>query len=305
MVHELLTDLAPQQRASFQEDYRELAQLPGANYDVQQFLDRYLELVVRLYAAYAGVVWFRSSSGPKLTVKASLGYDKLGLAAEFEKAHETLLQHALTKTSAFLVQPFAAVKDKPEVANPTDSFILLGPVDSHGDRIAVIELFLGPTPVRGKTAADRNRYILWLDHLVGFFCQGIEQRFLGNLAPLQPALTNLEATRAEIEAFQDAIRVSLEITLNGYAGANFGSLKNNQTFTRYVQQLLDANSLRVECPECRSAAILRCQAAGNAKTGSFLYDHYLEGGRTFHGGPTTFPPVKLIAKPPRRKRGSR
>ena len=43
-----------------------------------------------------------------------------------------------------------------------------------------------------------------MDHLLSFLCQGIEQRFLGNLAPLQPALTNLEATRAEIAAFKKA-----------------------------------------------------------------------------------------------------
>ena len=303
MVEELLIDIAPQQQESFRSDYRELAQLPGANCELQAFLDRYLQLAVRLYAAHAGVLWFRSSGGPQLTAKAALGYDKLGLENEFSQPHEVLLRFALTQNKSFLVKPYARVNNRSAANNPTDSFVLLGPVDSHGDRIAIVELFLGPTPVRGKTAADRNRYVLWLDHLLSYFCDGLEQRFLGNLAPLQPALNNLEATRAEIEAFKEAIRVSLEITLNGYASWNFGSLKNNQTFSRYVHELLDANSLRVECPECKAAAILRCQAAGNSKTGVFLYDHYLDRGRTFHGGPTTFPRVKLVAKPPRRKRG--
>ena len=303
MVDELLTDIAPQQRESFRNDYLELAQLPGADCDLQAFLDRYLELVVRLYAAHAGVLWFRSSSGPRLTVKAALGYDKLGLQDEFVAPHEALLRFTLTRTNSFLVKPYSRVAARVAASNPSDSFVLLGPVDSHGDRIAIVELFLGPTPARGKTAADRNRYVLWLDHLLSFFREGLEQRFLGNLAPLQAALTNLDATRSEIEAFQEAIRISLEITLNGYADSNFGSLKNNQTFSRYVHELLDSNGLRVECPECKSAAILRCQAAGNSKTGAFLYDHYLDKGRTFHGGPTTFPRVKLVAKLPRRNRG--
>ena len=301
MLDELLHDVAPDKRAAFTDDYRALAQLPAADYDLQTFLDKYLQLLVDLYAATAGAIWFRAAHDNKLTAKALLGVEKLGLEGETSEAHGQLLQHALTRSHSLLVKPFAKPKPKAAAANPTDSFVLLGPVISHGDRIAIVEVFLGPTPARAKTAGDRNRYVLWLDHLLAFLCQGIEQRFLGNLAPLQPALTNLEATRTEIAAFKDAIRVSLEITLNNYAGWNFGSLRNNQTFTRSVHEMLESNSLRVECPECGAPAILRCQSAGNAKTGVFLYDHYLSSGRTFHGGPTTFPRIKLVPRPPRRR----
>ena len=301
LLNELLPQVPPDQRAAFSNDYFELTILPQADCDLQSFLDRYLQLVVRLFAGTAGAIWFRSTDGSEITPKSLWAFDRLGLDAASDVAHRELLRHALKRNSAFLVKPFSRPDSRSDVANPTDSFVVLGPVDSHGDRIAVVELFLGPTPVRGQTAGERNRYVLWLDHLVSFLCHGIEQRFLGNLAPLQPALTNLESTRKEIEAFKDAIRISLEVTLEGYAGWNFGSLRNNQTFARSVHELLDANSLRVACPECGSPAILRCQSAGNSKTGVFLYDHYLESGRTFHGGPTTFPRVKLVAKPPRRR----
>ena len=301
ILDELLENVPPESRDAFTRDYRAVSQLPSADCELQSFLDNYLQRIVNLYAARAGAIWFRASQSVELSIKSKIGYSSLGICGEIEVAHEQLLRHGLSKTKSLLVKPFSRPDERASAANPTDSFVLLGPVDSHGDRIAIVELFLGPTPVRGMTAGDRNRYTLWMDHLIGFLCQGIEQRFLGNLAPLQPALTNLEATRSEIEAYKDAIRVSLEITLNSYSGWNFGSLRNNQTFTRQVHELLDANSLRVECPECGAPAILRCQSAGNSKTGVFLYDHYLTSGRTFHGGPTTFPPVKLMAKPPRRR----
>ena len=113
---------------------------------------------------------------------------------------------------------------------------------------------------------------------------------------------NLEATKAEIEAFKEAISRSMEVTLNSYTGMSFGSLRNNQTFTRTVHELLEGYGLRIACPECGAPAILRCQSAGNSKTGVFLYDHYLETGRTFHGGPSTFPRVKIVPKPPRRRK---
>jgi hypothetical protein len=298
---EVLAAVAPEHQESFRNDYRAIRDLATADCDLQAFFDGYLHHLAKLYAAHAGAIWFRAVGEKRLTSRAQLGFDRLELDGELSQHHERLLQYALTQANSLLVKPFAAPTARASASNPTDSFLLLGPVDSQGDRIAVVELFLGPTPARGRTAAVRNRYVLWLDHLLGFLCQGIENRFLGNLAPLQPALVNLAATRAEIEAFKQAILVSLEVTLNSFAGWNFGSLQNNRTFTKEVQVLLDSNGLRVECPECGSPAILRCQSAGNSKTGVFLYDHYLDNGRTFHGGPTTVPRLKLVPRPPRRK----
>jgi predicted RNA-binding Zn-ribbon protein involved in translation (DUF1610 family) len=297
----VLNAVDPQQREAFQQDYQALATLAEADCDLQPFLDDYLQSLLRLYAAQSGAIWFRAVSSDRLTLKTHLGMQRLKLANGLEEQHQDLLRFALSRTNAFLVEPFSAANARATASNPTDSFLLLGPVVSQGDRVAIVELFLGPSPARGKTAAECARYVTWLDHLLSFLCQGIESRFLGNLAPLQPALVNLAATRAEIEAFKNAIQVSLEITLNSFAGSNFGSLQNNKTFTRTVQELLDSNGLRVECPECGSPAILRCQRAGNSRTGVFLYDHYLENGRTFHGGPSTFPRLKLVARPPRRK----
>ncbi len=301
ILNQLLDDIAPAERASFKGTYQRIKELPSAATDLQDFLDEYLHHVVQLYAATAGAIWFRHPNSRQLEIKTQLGMERLGLEGEFEKPHEQLVQHALACPRAQLVRPFSAPGDGANVSNPTDSFLLLGPIEGQGEAIGVVELSLGPTPPRGQTSGDRNRYVLWLDHLVEHLRQGIRLRYLGSSAPLQPAMVNLEAARAEIEAYKDAIRKSLEITLNSYAGWNFGSLQNNQTFAKSMHRLLDDNGLRVVCAECGAPAILRCQAAGNSKTGVFLYDHYLATGRTFHGGPSTFPRVTLTAKPPRRK----
>ena len=301
ILNQLLDDIAPSKRASFKSIYQRIKVLPSSGTDLQDFLDEFLRHVVELYAATAGAIWFCSPDGGRLSIKSQVGYERLGLEDEYKSPHEQLLQHALGNARSYLVRPFSTPGDGANVSNPTDSFLLLGPIDSQGEPIGVVELFLGPTPPRGQTSGDRNRYVLWLDHLVEHLRQGIRLRYLGSSAPLQPAMVNLEAVRVEIGAYKDAIRKSLEVTLNCYAGWNFGSLQNNQTFAKTMHILLDENGLRVACPECGSPAILRCQSAGNSKTGVFLYDHYLETGRTFHGGPSTFPRVTLIAKPPRRK----
>jgi len=301
IFNQLLDEIAPHERASFKGIYHRIKELPSGATELQDFLDEFLHQMIQLYAATAGAIWFCSPNDGQLRIKSQIGMEALGLTSEYETPHEQLVEHALGCDRAYIVHPYSSPGDGANVSNPTDSFVLLGPIESRGEPIGVVELFLGPTPLRGRTSGDRNRYALWLDHLVEHLRQGIRLRYLGSSAPLQPAMVNLEAAKAEIGAYKDAIRTSLEITLNSYAGWNFGSLQNNQTFAKTMHNLLDENGLRVACAECGAPAILRCQAAGNSKTGVFLYDHYLPTGRTFHGGPSTFPRVTLVAKPPRRK----
>lgn len=303
ILNELLDRIAPSHRLAFRRDYEAIRQLPGAPTDLQQFLDDFLDHCHRLYAATAGAIWFHGPDGGPLAMKSSVGIEHLGLDNGHQHAHRELLSYAASQNKAFVVKPYSAPAPGAGVSNPTDSFVVVAPIEDAGRRLGILELYLGPTPRRGKTIEERHRYAMWLDHLVRYLCQGVELRFLGSSAPLQPALVNLAATRAEIEGYQDAIRRSLEVTLNCYAGMSFGSLRNNQAFMRGVHELLEENGLRIACAECGAPSILRCQSAGNSKTGVFLYDHYLESGRTFHGGPSTFPTVKLVSKPPRRRSG--
>jgi hypothetical protein len=302
VLDDLLTTLSTEQREAFIAEYSALRELPTARCELQAFFDSYLKHLVGLYAATAGALWFRSAESNDLTLKAQVGYERLGLDGELITAHQNLLRYALTRNKSFLVKPFSAPAKLAGVSNPTDSFIVLGPVDHHGERIAAVELFLGPTSGRGKTAAERNRYLLWLDHLLSFLCQGIQIRFLRKTAPLQTALDRISAAQVEMNALQRSIRETLERHLAVFAGWNFGSLEKNQSFANRVHELIDQYGLRVACLQCGSPAILRCQNSGNSKAGVFLFDHYLENGRTFHGGPTTVPQLKLVAKPARRKR---
>jgi predicted RNA-binding Zn-ribbon protein involved in translation (DUF1610 family) len=301
LLDNLLDGMAVDQRESFLAEYQAMRRLPASRRDLQSFLDNYLSHLVRLYAATAGSIWFVTASGEGLSPRARVGIDRLGLSGPYEAPHEALLRYALTRSKSFLVKPFARPARQAGVSNPTDSFVVLGPVDHGGDRIAVVELFLGPTPLRGQTAAERNRYLLWLDHLLTFLCRGIELRLLRSAAPLQAALDRLLAARSELEAMQSTIRDTLQQRLAAFEGWNFGSLERNQAFTTCLHELLDHYGLRVVCPQCGAPSILRCQNRGNAKTGVFLFDHYLESGRTFHGGPTTVPRIQLAAKPARRK----
>ncbi len=295
---EILQTFDWQEQQAVQNEYQYVARLAAGDCGLDELLGQFLSHAVRLFGASAGAIWLRAPGQAKPAIRV----ERSGQVCwgDMKPQREVLVRHAFARTRAFLVETGGTPDCRTSARNPFDGYLLLGPIDSQGDRVGAFELLLGTQSPRQVGNCPPHAIIDWLDYLSAGLRREIEQRFLGNLAPLQPALVNLAATQAEIEGYKRAIAVSLEVTLDSYAGANFGSLSNNRTFTKKVQELLDANGLRVACPECGSPAILRCQPAGNAKSGVFLYDHYLEGGRTFHGGPTTFPKLRLVSKPPRR-----
>jgi hypothetical protein len=92
----------------------------------------------------------------------------------------------------------------------------------------------------------------------------------------------------------------LERDLAKFEGLRFESMETNQAFASQLHQLLDGAGLRVICPQCGQPSILRCLVVGNSTAGAFVFDHYLDKVRTFHGGRSTLPRLFLTAKPPRR-----
>lgn len=99
----------------------------------------------------------------------------------------------------------------------------------------------------------------------------------------------LEACRA------DTIK-KIEGKLNALEGVRLDTLQSNQLLAKSLHQLLDGHGFRIKCTECGQPAIMRCLVAGNSPTGSFVFDHYLSRGRTFHGGRSSIPKLSVIAK---------
>lgn len=79
------------------------------------------------------------------------------------------------------------------------------------------------------------------------------------------------------------------------------SLQQNRELAETIHQLLDGHGLRVKCVECGHPAILRVSPRPGKPNGVFVFDHTIEGRRTFHGGRSTIPTIQLVAKPPRKK----
>lgn len=294
-----------QHRARFHAAADALAGLATADKPVSQGMLEFVTGVADLFAATAVAVWFPCADDAALQRKFEAGWNNIAFDRSSASAHEALLLHALRRKSPLVVPPFSAPASGAVVSNPVDAYLLLAPVAFAEQTVAVLEIVLGPKPLRHPHHQLVEAYVAWLQWLARILGDQLQRGLDQAERPLRRALGTLDETERTIQTLQDQIRHQLEEAIQELAGTNFGSLSANQAVTKRVHTLLDNKGLRVRCPECGAAAILRCQNAGNSRTGAFMFDHYLDTGRTFHGGQTTFPLVTVMAKPPRRKSSAR
>jgi hypothetical protein len=116
------------------------------------------------------------------------------------------------------------------------------------------------------------------------------------------AAAKIEALKQQINRLQRAVRLAIESELADWTGRTYGSLTANQDVVRMIHEMIDGHGLRLKCPECGHPAILRCSARPGIADGVFVFDHQVDGRRTFHGGGVVMPPLRLVAKPPRRRK---
>ncbi|HBJ35467.1 MAG TPA: hypothetical protein DDZ51_12100, partial [Planctomycetaceae bacterium] len=119
------------------------------------------------------------------------------------------------------------------------------------------------------------------------------------------AAAKIESLKQQINRLQRAVRLAIESELADWTGRTYGSLVANQDVVRMIHEMIDGHGLRLKCPECGHPAILRCSSRPGIADGVFVFDHQVDGRRTFHGGGVVLPTLRLIAKPPRRRKADR
>ena len=101
------------------------------------------------------------------------------------------------------------------------------------------------------------------------------------------------------------MRLKLQSQLQPLVGRSVDQASTAKLLADAIHRLLDGQGLRVRCVECGHPSILRTSARGRQNRAVFVFDHTIDGHRTFHGGGHQVPVLKLVAKPDRRRQGSR
>lgn len=285
---------------------RLLADLIDSDLPLQSFLEQLLPQLCSLYKAPAAVAWMKTQGavfGVRYRMEAFLS-----TIAE-QKRHERLVQIVWQQKQPTLAEPTEptnsgtpeniATDSSGEANNPTSHRLLFAPIVHLGEPIALLEIVL-PAHSEPLNATSRQLFLRSAKLVAERVYGGLKNRMTMPAANVSRAEAELGKLSSDILMLHQQIQKTIEARLAQFQGWTFGSLGENQEFAKMVHQILESHGLRVVCPECGNPAILRCLRAGNAKNGVFVFDHYLDSGRTFHGGPTTVPLLKVIAKPARR-----
>lgn len=126
----------------------------------------------------------------------------------------------------------------------------------------------------------------------------------GGSGDAEKAAELLGSLRREMNRLQREIRIAIQSQLAQMRGLSLGSIEANRELANSIHEMLDAHGLRVRCTQCGHPAILRVSPRAGAPAGVFVFDHTIDGRRTFHGGRGTLPELHLVAKPRRKQRSN-
>lgn len=294
-----------------------LAELIDGDLPLQSFLERLLPELAGLLAGEAAVIWMRAEGASGAVFGVRYKMDAVLDSIAGQKKHESLVQLAWQQKQPLLAEPASrkpskestqqavqdteagAAESRAVRANSTGRRILFAPVLHLSEPIALLEIVLDESKVE-LSQEKRQLYLQGIRLIAERVYGGLRRRMTLPAATLSRANEELSAITDQVQSLQQQIVQQIEHRLQRMKGWAFASLKDNQAFAKSVHQLLDSHGLRAVCPECGNPAILRCLRAGNAKNGAFAFDHYLDTGRTFHGGSTTVPFLRVVKKPARR-----
>ena len=306
-----------------------LAALVDSQLPLQAFLEQLLPQLCSLFSGAAAVTWIKAHGTSEAIVGVRYQMDKLLPAPIDQKQHERLVQLAWRQPRPLLIEradlplhgcaappsgsatsatlasgvsleiPAGSDQTPGVSANTTGHPLLFAPIIHLDEPLALLEVALG-VPADELTSAQRQLFIRAIELVAQRVYGGLRRRISLPPPSIDKAVAQLEILTSDVRALQQQIRQRIEGRLQQFHGWAFSSLADKQAFAKLVQNMLESHGLRVECPECGHAAILRGLRVGNAKHGAFVFDHYLDSGRTFHGGSTAVPLIRVVPKPARR-----
>lgn len=259
---------------------------------LEAFLGEVLDVLRRVFGAAAAAFWMRPPGSDELFPLLRVGFTNLPFPA---LSTDPLDQPVIERWQA-LDPSVATLESLPAT-------VLVGPIHHSAKPLGALQLVIAEEGKNSERASGASAalYLHAFLRVIAAIEPTVVHRTLVRSASIGEADEGLEQLGRQIHQIQRSIRLAIEQFLHQHRGATFGSFEANQRFVRSVQKLLESHGLRVRCPECGYASILRCARNASAPSGLFVFDHYLPDGRTFHGGSRSLPLLRVTAKPDRRR----
>jgi hypothetical protein len=125
---------------------KDFEQLSKSANDPTEYHREMLSGLVDMLAARGGAIWTRHPSGPKLRYGCNLGSGVGSRDSLLAPSHVRLIEGTIAEGLARAIEPASE-------SNPTGSLLLLNPVKTKGDAVALVEIFQrtgsSPTVQRG------------------------------------------------------------------------------------------------------------------------------------------------------------
>ena len=212
MEQPLDPSLIEQTKKQIQILVKEVEELSKSDCMPAEFYAEFLPKTVSALAAAGGAIWEVNDQG-QLSLQYQINLQDTGLreSEEAQKQHGQLLYQALQSGESSLVPPRSGSENMEEAGNPTDYLLLLSPIKTDLETLALVEVFQRG----GAGPKTQSGYLNFLKKVVGYGCEYFKSRQLRHFGDRQTLW-------GQLEEFTRVIHSSLDPRLTAYTLANEG-----------------------------------------------------------------------------------
>lgn len=123
----------------------EISQLSKSDLGPDEYYPAFLQRIVQALAAVGGAVWtLTEGRRPQLTYQININETLLDAQSEDATKHAKLLTQILANNQPQLVPPMSSAADERQGGNPTNTLLVLAPLQAEGNTEGLVEIFQRP-----------------------------------------------------------------------------------------------------------------------------------------------------------------
>lgn len=191
---------------------QQIAQLSRSDVDAEQFYAEVLQKIVTALAAVGGAVWtITPDKRLKLDYQINIERGLLDTQSAHAQQHLRLLQSVIQSGEAKLAAPLSGGEGPNTPGNPTNSLLVLAPMQTDDSVEGILEVFQRPDS-QPQSQQGYLRFLIQMSQLVGDWLKSRKLR----------TFSDRQSLWAQIDRFAKEAHNSLDLQETAYTIANEG-----------------------------------------------------------------------------------